>query len=363
LIEEENNMEYAVIMAGGSGTRLWPLSRENTPKQSLKLAGTRTMFQQAVDRLFPLFSPERVFVVTRAEHADILKKQSPEIPACNFIIEPEGRGTAPAIGLAAIHLRAADPDAVMAVLTADHAIKDIQAFQTALQAGAEVAKRGYLVTMGIKPESPSTGFGYIEQGETLEPASGLPVYQVERFIEKPSLETAARMVQSGEYSWNSGMFIWKITRILKEFQSQMPGFYAQLEELAQSVGQAGYDPALARTWPKVGKQTIDYGIMEGAGDVAVIPVNIGWSDVGSWSSLFELLPLDANGNAWTGEHVAVDTRDTLVFSTERLVTVVGVQGLIIVDTPDALLVCARGREQDVREVVRILKESGKAQYL
>jgi mannose-1-phosphate guanylyltransferase len=356
-------MEYAVIMAGGSGTRLWPLSRENTPKQALVLAGKRTMFQLAVDRLSPLFPPERVLVVTRAEHAAILKTQTPAVPAENFIVEPEGRGTAPAIGLAAAHLRRKDPAAVMAVLTADHFIRGVAAFQQALSAAAQVARLGYLVTLGIKPESPSTGFGYIQQGEPLAPAEGLPVFKLERFIEKPPLESAVRMVQSGDYTWNSGMFIWQVERIMEEFQKQMPGFNAQLEELSTFIGTPGYMEALARTWPKVARQTIDYGIMEGARQAAVIPASIGWMDVGSWGSLFDLLDNDPDGNAWTDEHVSVDTKGTLAFSKNRLVATIGVQNLVIVDTPDALLVCSREREQDVREVVRILKESGRAKWL
>jgi mannose-1-phosphate guanylyltransferase len=356
-------MYYAVIMAGGSGTRLWPLSRENTPKQALRLAGERTMFQHAVDRLAPLFPPERILVVTRAEHAPVLLAQTPQVPAGNFLVEPEGRGTAPAIGLAAAHLRKLDPQAVMAVLTADHFIRDVDGFQKALGAAEEVARRGALVTMGITPTSPSTGFGYIHQGESLEGSMGLPAYRVKRFVEKPPLETAVRMVESGDYTWNSGMFIWQVERILAEFQRQMPEFYTRLEELSASIGQPGYAAVLQNTWPKVAKQTIDYGIMEGAENVAVIPVSIGWTDVGSWGSLFELLPADAQGNAWTGAHIAIDTRGTLAFSEKRLVATIGVEGLVIVDTPDALLVCTREREQDVREVVRQLKDGGLKQWL
>jgi mannose-1-phosphate guanylyltransferase len=356
-------MYYAVIMAGGSGTRLWPLSRENTPKQALRLAGERTMFQHAVDRLAPLFPPERVLVVTRAEHAPVLMAQTPQVPADNFLVEPEGRGTAPAIGLAAAHLQKIDPQAVMAVLTADHFIRDVDGFQKALGAARAVAERGFLVTMGITPTSPSTGFGYIHQGESIKGEAGMPAFRVKRFVEKPALETAEKMVASGDYTWNSGMFIWQVERILAEFQRQMPEFYAQLGELSPSIGQPGYAAALQGTWPKVAKQTIDYGIMEGAENVAVIPVSIGWTDVGSWGSLFELLPADEQGNAWNGAHIAIDTHDTLAFSEKRLVATIGVEGLVIVDTPDAILVCSREREQDVREVVRRLKEEGLKRWL
>ena len=203
-------------------------------------------------------------MVTRGEHASMLMEQVPELPPENFIVEPEGRGTAPAIGLAAIHLRRRDPDAIMAVLTADHYIADTEGFRQALTAAAQVAEEGHLVTLGIKPTSPSTGYGYIQQGASLGTVDGSPTFRVERFIEKPDLETATAMVESGEYSWNSGMFIWRVDRILDEFQRQMPEFYAQLAEVEAALGTPAYEATLNRIWPQVAKQTIDYGVMEGA---------------------------------------------------------------------------------------------------
>ncbi len=356
-------MYYALIMAGGVGTRLWPLSRRNRPKQSIRLIGERTMFEHAVDRIAPLFQSEQVFVVTSAEHIEALIAQAPELPPENFIVEPEGRGTAPCIGLGAIHLRRQDPEAIMAVLTADHFITDTARFRQVLTTAAQVAEEGHMVTLGITPSSPSTGFGYIKQGESLDMVEGFSVFRAERFTEKPSPETALHMVESGEYSWNSGMFIWRVDRILKEFQRQMPEFYVHLAEVEATLGTSGYEATLSRVWPQVAKQAIDYGVMEGAEDVAVIPVDIGWSDVGSWASLSELLPADERGNVVVGPHVGVDTHDTLVFGGKRLIATVGLEGMVIVDTEDALLVCPREREQEVRAVVRRLEEDERSEWL
>lgn len=354
---------YALIMAGGIGTRLWPLSRHDRPKQALRLVGDRTMFEHAVDRIAPLFQPEEIFVVTGAEHVVLLQAQASELPPENFIVEPEGRGTAPCIGLGAIHLRRQDPQAVMAVLTADHFIADVERFRRVLLAAQKVAQDGHLVTLGIKPSCPSTGYGYIKQGAGLGTVEGFPVFRVERFTEKPGPETALRMVESGEYSWNSGMFIWRVDRIMQEFERQMPDLYVQLLEIEATLGTPGYQAALRRVWPQVARQTIDYGVMEGAEDVVVIPADIGWSDVGCWTSLLELLPADADRNVVVGPHVGIETRDTLVFGGRRLVATVGVEGLVIVDTDDALLVCAKDQEQDVREIVQILENTGRKEYL
>jgi len=349
-------MYYAVIMAGGTGTRLWPLSRQNRPKQSLTLAGDRTMFQLAVDRILPVFPLERILVITRLEHASTLMTQFPDLPEENFILEPEGRGTAPAIGLAAIHLQQRDPDATMAILTADHFISGTEQFCKVLTVANLLAAGGKLVTLGIHPSSASTGFGYIQHGAELGEKDGFRFHVVQRFTEKPGSDLAKIMVASGNYSWNSGMFICQTARILEEFERQMPELYFRLMEIKDSLDTPAYQTVLEKNWPLIARQTIDYGVMESAGQVVVIPVEMGWTDIGSWGSLFDFLPANANENVLVGDHLDIQTRRTLVFGKNRLVATLGVNDLIIVDTEDALLVCSREYEQDVKTIVEKLQE-------
>jgi mannose-1-phosphate guanylyltransferase len=356
-------MYYAVIMAGGSGTRLWPLSRQRYPKQALRLVGEQTMFQYAVERLLPLFPLERIFVITRAEHGPILKEQVPDLPERNFILEPEGRGTAPAIGLIAIHLQQRDPNATMAILTADHFITKTERFRQVLGAAEQIAGDGSLVTLGIQPSSASTGFGYIHQGSGLGERSGFKFYAVRQFTEKPDPTTARQMVSSGDYSWNSGMFIWQVARIMEEFERQMPDFYLKLQAVANTLETPDYQATLERIWPTVKKETIDYGVMEGARQVVVIPVDIGWTDIGSWGSLLDLLPMDAEDNVLVGNHLGIDTRSTLVFGGKRLIATMGVEDLIIIDTEDAVMVCAKNREQDVKAIVDQLKDAKRLELI
>ncbi|MGA9348732.1 MAG: mannose-1-phosphate guanylyltransferase [Anaerolineae bacterium] len=354
---------YALIMAGGSGTRLWPCSRETCPKQLLGLLSERTMLQEAYQRITPLIPSNRIFVVTSEAYTDVVRQQIPQVPAANIIGELEGHGTAPCIGLSALHLKLRDPEAVMAVLTADHYIEKADELRRALEAAAQLAEEGHLVTMGIQPNRPATGYGYIQRGERLAQVSGHDVYRVEKFTEKPDLTTTQVFIDSGRYYWNSGMFIWKVSTILREFKRLMPQLYAQLMEIDAALGTAEEQAVLERVWAEVENETIDYGIMERAEDVAVIPVDIGWSDVGSWVTLFELLPADGEGNVVVGQHVGLDTTGCLIHGSRRLVTTIGLEDMVVVDTEDALLVCPRERAQEVRDLVEKLKESGKEEYL
>ena len=359
-----NDHYYALIMAGGTGTRLWPLSRDGRPKQALPLIGDRTMFQIAVERLAPLFTPDRTFVVTGNNHVDLLKAQASGIPGENFIVEPVGRGTAPAIALGAIHLGRKHPDALMAVLTADHFIADEARFRRALLAAGKVAARGHLVTLGVTPDTPATGYGYIERGDVVESVENFLAYRVMSFREKPSAATAERFVADGRHSWNSGMFIWRIDRFLAELARTMPEFYAQLDEIDRALGTPQEANLLAQVWPRVDSQTVDYGVMEKARDVVVIPIDVGWSDVGSWSSLLDLLPGDEDGNvSLHGEHLNAGSRNVLVHGRGRVVATIGLEDIIIVDTEDVVLVCRKDQAEAVKRIVDRLKAEGRTNIL
>jgi len=352
---------YAVIMAGGGGTRLWPLSRKSQPKQMLQLLEERSLFQISVDRLDGLFPPERIIVVTVEEQAQELREHCPSIPRENFLLEPKPRGTASVIGLASIALKHRNPQAVMAVLTSDHYIGNEDGFRKILESGFKFAMDGYLVTLGISPTYAATGYGYIQQGEQIGKLGDHDIYQALRFKEKPGPEQALAMLASGDHTWNSGMFIWRVDRIMGEFAEQMPDLFRKMEDIDYAWDTVNQSQVLERIWPNIKSETIDYGIMEKAQNVVVIPAkNLQWNDVGSWESLFSVLPSDANGNIVMGEkYMQLDSHDTLIYSSrdERLVVTIGIEDLVIVDTDDVLLVCHRDRAQDVRQIVKQLKEN------
>jgi mannose-1-phosphate guanylyltransferase len=357
---------YAVIMAGGGGTRLWPLSRQSRPKQMLSLFDERTLFQMAVQRLSGVFPAERILVVTVADQVQQLITQCPELPVENFLIEPKARGTASVAGLAALALLYRDPQAVMAILTADQYMGNIPLYHQLLNAAYLAAQDGYLVTLGIEPTYAATGFGYIQQADRLDTYGGLDVYRVARFKEKPDLEQAQTMLADGNHTWNSGMFVWHIDRVMAEIERQLPQLSTGLKEISASREQADYATVLERVWLGLKNQTIDYGIMEGAARVVVIPaMGLEWNDVGTWDSLFEVLTSDANGNIVKGTRcISLDSSKTLVYGQEnhQLIVTIGVQDLVIVDTGDVLLVCQKDQAQRVRHVVEQLKKDGQ-QYL
>lgn len=357
---------YAVIMAGGVGTRLWPRSRMATPKQFLDLLGPRTMLQETVARIEPLIPLARVIVVVSQEHAQAVQNQVPDLPPENILAEPGPRGTAPCIGLAAAILYLRDPAAVMAVFPADHCISDAAGFREAIRAAAQVAEDDYLVTLGITPDHPHTGYGYIQRGASLGQVRGLPVFQVQRFTEKPDRATAQAFLDSGDYYWNGGIFVWRVTTILGEMAHLLPSLYTELEQVMQAWGSPRRAEVLAAAWERVPRTTIDYGIMEKASRVAVVPVDVGWDDVGNWATLSRLVENDAAGNAvhGPGRPLLMDTTGTYIYtSAGRLVVALGLDGLVVIDTPDALLICPKDRAQEVRDVVDQLAAEGLHDYL
>jgi len=359
---------YAVIMAGGGGTRLWPVSRKEKPKQLLPLLGKETLFQSTVARLGAMFPPEHILVVTVAEQARVMQEQVPSIPAENYLIEPAPRGTASVVALAAAVLKKRDPQAVMAIQTADHHIRNRDLFNYLIKTALEVAEKDYLVTLGITPTFPSTGYGYIQQGELLSGDYKYPVYMVKRFKEKPDEVTAQQLLGSGDHSWNSGMFVWRVDVILAEIEKQMPELFHAVEKIASAWNTPEQDEVVRSHWQDLKSQTVDYGIMEKAEHVAVLPAGgLGWSDVGAWDSLFEVLLPDMNGNVATNaqSHLALDTHNTLVYSSgnERLIVTIGLDDVVVVDAGDVLMICQTDQSQKVRDVVEHLKKHNQEKYL
>ena len=325
------------------------------------------MFQLAVDRLEGLFSADHIYVVTVREQVDELQRQFPSIPTQNYLIEPLPRGTASVVGYAALALQHRDPNAIMAILTADHFIQDVPGFQQLLSGAYELAKTGKLVTLGIWPEYPATGYGYIERGNALGNYQNKLAFEVVAFKEKPNEELAAEFVRRGDHYWNSGMFIWQVSQIMMEFSRQMPDLFALLKEINQSWGTDVRDEVIRRIWPGIHPQTIDYGIMEGAEGVCVLQAeDLGWNDVGSWESLFDVILPDEQGNIiLNARHIGLGSSSTLIYSEsgKRLIATIGLKDMIIVDTGDVILVCPRQDSQRVREMVNLLKQSGYSEYL
>ena len=361
------NDYYAVIMAGGGGTRLWPLSRKSRPKQMLKLVSERTMFQMAIDRLAGVFTPERILVVTVAEQAAALQKECPELPMENFILEPMPRGTASVVGLAATVLQKRNPNATMAVLTADHYIEKVDLFRALLRSAFELAQQDFLVTLGIEPTYPATGYGYVQGAEALGDFAGHRAYRVAKFKEKPDESMAKRFLETGDHYWNSGMFFWRTDKILAEFERLMSQLKAGLDTIGAAWGSQNQAATLESVWQGVKPETIDYGIMEKARNVAVLPaMGMGWDDVGSWESLFDVIEPDENGNIiFDSNYQGLETSGSLIYAEdkERLIVASGIHDLIIVETKDALLICPRHDAQKVRDLVNLLKQKGYQRYL
>lgn len=359
----ENMQRYGVIMAGGGGTRFWPLSRQKTPKQILNLTGRELMINETVDRMATAVPKENIFVVTAAVQTPrMLEATSGRVKTNHVLAEPAARNTAACIGYAAMEIVKKYGDGVMLITPADHYIKDVatltRLFNTAIEAAERTNK---LVTIGITPTYPSTGFGYIkyQKEETA-------VKTVVEFREKPDAETAQQYVESGEYVWNSGMFIWKVSVILEKFREYIPDIYADLEKIGAAMGTEKEESVMNEVYPNIRKISIDYAVMEPSaakGDVLTVPGDFGWNDVGSWDMMTVLHEADENGNILLGNTLVVNTTNSICYSSGKLVSVVGMDNVVVVETPDAIMVCPKDKAQDVKLIVDKLSEQGRKEYL
>jgi mannose-1-phosphate guanylyltransferase len=355
---------YAVIMAGGRGTRFWPLSREKKPKHLLNITGEKTIIQQTIARITPLIPEENILIVTSVDHYDEVKRQCPNIPERNIIAEPSGRNTAPCIGLAAMHIRKRDPESIMAVLPSDHLIENEEDFLNILTVAGKMAQRGnHLITIGIKPTGPETGYGYIERGEHETAIDGRSIYRVKSFREKPSLSLAEEFVKDGNFFWNSGTFIWSISTIINEIKKLLPDLYEGLLKIEDSIGTIQENQITRSVYDKIEPVSIDYGVMEKAPGTFLIRGNFGWSDIGSWDALSEVLDKGKSDNFAKGEIISINSSDSFIYNPYRLVALVGIKDLIVVETEDALLICKKNRSQDVKKITEELRKKGMEKYL
>jgi mannose-1-phosphate guanylyltransferase len=352
-------MLHAVIMAGGSGTRFWPASRRDRPKQLLDLVSGAPLLRLTYERLAGLVPPERVWVITNRTTAEACRRVLPELPGANILAEPVGRNTAACVGLAAHAVGAGDGDAVCLVLPADHLIGDDERFRSAMVAGADaVARDGGLLTFGIQPTRPETGYGYLEIGEVGTQIGRWPVCRLEAFVEKPDLERARGYLESGRYLWNAGIFAWRARDLLTEMERQLPDLAAGLARIGAAISGPDAAAVLAEIYPSLPATSVDLGIMEGAERSWVVPVDFPWSDVGSWPALADELPTDDRGNATRGRTAAIDAAGNVLVSTGPVLAVVGVDDLVVVATPDAVLVVPKEQAQRVKDVVDRLHKLG-----
>lgn len=350
-----------VILAGGQGTRFWPLSRAERPKQFLPITGDTSLLQETVDRLLTRFEKQEIYIATGRRYEPLVRSQLPWLQPRQLIIEPAARNTAPCIGLAAMRVMEDWPGETMAVLPADHVIRDKAGFLEALHFADSIAREGWLVTFGIRPTFPSTGFGYLERGELIRNSESLKSYRVRRFTEKPRLETAESFVDSGQYYWNSGMFVWTPETILAAIERHMPALAKSLREVNR---QGPESPGGSAVFESIEKVSIDFGVMEKVDDVALVEVEVGWNDVGSWKAVADVRPPDNHGIVSNTRAVSIGSKDCIVHSSSgKLVALVGLENVVVVETPDAILVCEADRSQDVREVIRQLKERGWEEFL
>lgn len=355
---------YFVIMAGGRGTRFWPRSRTKKPKQLLDIVGSKTILEQTIDRILPLTDWEHLFVVTEIAQAEAIRAILPDLRESRLIVEPLGRNTAPCIGLAALILEQIDPKATMVVLPADHTILQVPTFQETLRVAVQASRKAeYLVTLGIRPTFPETGYGYLEQGQEVMEVNGQPVWEVKAFHEKPDRPKAEAMLREGRFFWNSGMFVWTVRAILNQFALLTPAMDGELQKLKKFLGGPDWEKALLAGYEAMDNISIDYAVMEKAANVLMLAGDFGWNDLGSWEAVYQLQPKDEKGNCFTGTVWVLDSQGCLVHSPQKSVALIGMKDLVVVDTPDAILVCPRERAQEVKKIVQLLEDQDRFDLL
>lgn len=355
-------LKTALIMAGGRGERFWPKSRKNLPKQFLSLTDDgKTMIQLTIERILPLVDIENIYIATNRDYKPLVLEQLPNLPEENILCEPVGRNTAPCIGLGAVHIAKKHQDALMMVLPSDHLIKFNNMFLNTLKDACEVAEENTnLVTIGITPDYPETGYGYIKFDSDI---CNKRAFKVERFVEKPSLELAKEYLASEEYLWNSGMFVWKVSSILKNIQQFMPDTYEGLMKISDAIGTTEQEPALQKEFLNFISQSIDYGIMEKANNIYIIPGTFGWDDVGSWLAVERIKKSNEYGNVVTGNIITINTHNCIIQGDKKLIATVGLEDVIIVDTQDATLICAKDGAADIKKVTENLKICNRNEYI
>lgn len=363
--EKSSNHWYAAILAGGSGTRLWPMSRQNVPKQFLKLTDDKTLLEATFDRIKAVVPAEKIFVVVTEKHEPAARKQLPDVPKTNFIIEPQGKNTAPAIGLATTYIVRHDKQAIIASIAADHHVTKPKEFQKILACAYETVDRylDKIVTVGIKPTYPEIGYGYIQIGQQFADGA-VPIYKVRRFVEKPDQKTAQTYFESFEYLWNASYFIYSGRHMLASLKKHVPKIANGLGKIGETINCPQYNDILATSYAQMAAEPIDTAVMEKEKAMLVIPADLGWSDIGSWASLHDVLThVHGSDVIARGHHIGINTQNSLIFAREKLVATVGLQDTIVVDTPDVLLVVNKHHSQDIKKILERLKEEGKHLYL
>lgn len=352
----------ALIMAGGRGTRFWPKSRKQLPKQFLSLTGDgRTMIQLTVDRLLPIIDIEDIYIATNKDYKQLVKEQLPGIPNENILCEPVGRNTAPCIGLGAVHIAEKYDDAIMIVLPSDHQIKMPDIFRDTLKDASRLAEmEDNIVTIGITPDYPETGYGYIKFNPN---EKSRHAYSVERFVEKPDFEKAKEYVSTKQYLWNAGQFVWKVSTILKNLKTHMPDSYEHLEKIRSAIGTDSYETVLQEEFGQMEALSIDYGVMERADNIYVFPGTFGWDDVGSWLAVGRLQDEDENGNIISGDIISIDNSNSIIQGDRKLIAAIGLDNLVVVDTKDALLICRKEDAGKIKDVMKQLEEAGRNELL